>query len=106
MVAGMVGPIILTCGAFFSKKRIYAKWAKTAYVIASLAGLVWGILGFIVWHPVHVSPQMWVFLLQIKQMSGGIVIGFVLSVLIARPYEKRMSANSEEARATLGLTNR
>jgi hypothetical protein len=37
-VAGIVGPIILACGAFFTRKRVYANWAKTAYIIASLAG--------------------------------------------------------------------
>ena len=56
---------------FFSRKCIYAKWAKTAYVIASLAGLVWGILGFIVWRPVHVSPQMWFFLVHIKDFANA-----------------------------------
>jgi hypothetical protein len=70
---------------FFSRKRIYAKWAKTAHVIASLAGLVWGILGFTVWRPVHVSPQMWFFLPHIKDWSGGILTGFLLSILTARP---------------------
>ena len=105
-VAGMGGPIILVCGAFFSRNRIYAKWAKTAYIIAIFAGLVWGILGFIVWRPVHVSPQTWIFLLHIKDWSGGIATGLVLSVLIARPYEERMSADSEESQTTPVLTNR
>jgi hypothetical protein len=82
-VAGIVGPIILACGAFFSRKRIYAKWAKTPYIIASLAGFVWGILGFIVWRPVHVSPQTWIFLLHIRDWCGGILTGFVPSPLLA-----------------------
>ncbi len=65
LVAGMVGPIILACGVFLSRKRRYANWAKTVYVVACLVGLLWGILGFIVWP-----------------------IGSLLSVLIARRYEK------------------
>jgi hypothetical protein len=104
--AGLVGPIILACGAFFSRKRIYAEWAKTVYIIAIPAGFVWGILGFIVWRPVHVSPEMWIFLLHIKDCCGGIVAGLVISVLMARPYEERVSADSEESRTTPGLTNR
>jgi hypothetical protein len=96
----MVGPLILTCGAFFSRKRAYATWAKVAYIIASIAGLVWGIVGFVVWPSVHVTRQTYSLLFALKNMCGGILIGFLLSVLIARPYQKRVPADFEEGRST------
>jgi len=84
----MVGPIILACGVFLSRKRRYANWAKTVYVVACLVGLLWGILGFIVWPPVHVTRQAYALLLSFKNMCAGFLIGSLLSVLIARRYEK------------------
>ena len=90
----MVGPIILACGVFFSRKRRYANWAKTVYVVACLVGLLSGILGFIVWPPVLVTRQTYALLLSLKNMCAGFLIGSLLSVLIARPYEKHASTSS------------
>jgi len=81
--------------AFFSRKRRYAEWAKAVYVTACLVELVWGILGFIVWPPVDVTRQTYALLLSLKNMCAGFLIGSLLSVLIARPYGKRTSANSD-----------
>ena len=101
----MVGPIILVCGVFFSRKRRYANWAKAVYVTACLVGLVWGILGFIVWPPVHVTRQTYALLLSLKNMCAGFLIGSLLTVLIARPYEKRVSADSNVDPQHARLTN-
>jgi hypothetical protein len=106
LVAGMVGPIILALGVFFSRKHRWATWAKTVFVTACLVGLLWGILGFIVWPPVHVTRQTYALLLSLKNMCAGFLIGSLLSVIIARPYEKRASANSNEDPQRAGLTNR
>ena len=106
LVAGMVGPIILVVGVFFSRKRRYANWAKAVFVTACLVGLLWGILGFIVWPPVHVTRQTYALLLSLKNMCAGFLIGSLLSVIVARPYEKRTSANSNEDPQRVGLTNR
>jgi len=92
LVAGMVGPIILGCGIFFSRKHRYANWAKVIFLTACVVGLAWGILGFIVWPPVHVTRQTYALLLSVKNMCAGFLIGSLLTVIIARPYEKRVSA--------------
>src|SRR5215813_7560001 len=101
----MVGPMILACGAFFSRQHIIANWAKVVFVIASLVGLAWGVLGFIVWPPVHVTRHTHSFLLSLKSMCAGIVIGLVASVLIARPYQKRVPASEGDSKHA-ELTNR
>jgi len=95
LVVGMIGPVILTAIAFFSRKRAYATWAKVAYIIASLAGLVWGILGFTLSHRLHVTRQTYLLLLAQKYMCAGLVLGLVISVLMARPYKKRSIPDSE-----------
>jgi hypothetical protein len=41
----IAGIMILTAIVFFSRKHLYAAWTKVAYIIASLAGLVWGFSG-------------------------------------------------------------
>ena len=94
LVTGMVGPIVLACGVFFSRKRRYANWAKLVFLIACLVALVWGILGFIVWPPVHVTRQTYAFLVSLKNMCAGFLIGSLLTVIIARPYEKCTSVDS------------
>jgi len=100
LVAGMVGPIILVCGVLFSRKRRYANWAKLVFLIACPVALVWGILGFIVWPPVHFTHQTYALLVSLKNMCAGFLIGSLLTVIIARPYEKCTSADSSGDRST------
>jgi len=102
----MVGPIILVCGVFFSRKRRYANWAKLVFLIAYPVALVWGILGFIVWPPVHATRQTYALLVSLKNMCAGFLIGSLLTVIIARPYEKGTSADSSGDPQHAGLTKR
>ena len=81
--------MFLLAYSFLSRKRAYSDWAKLAYALASLAGLAWGTIGFVVLHPLHVTRYTYSLLLAIKHMSAGVAIGLMLSVLIARPYQKR-----------------
>jgi|SRR5579884_1477515 hypothetical protein len=90
LAIGAIGPVVLAVKAFRDRKRLYATWAKVAYVLACIAGFGWGILGLILWPPFQLARQGYFFpLLALKYMFGGMVIGFLISVLIARPYERR-----------------
>jgi hypothetical protein len=81
--------MVLAVRAFFHRKRVYATWAKLAYVLASLAGLGWGVLGFILWPSFRLARHAYFFPLRaLRYLLAGMVIGFLISVLIARPYEK------------------
>jgi hypothetical protein len=46
LLIGGLGPMCLFIGALTSRKCVWAAWAKLAYLLASLAGLAWGIIGF------------------------------------------------------------
>ncbi len=90
LAIGTVGPVVLAANAFLDRKLVYARWAKLAYVLACLAGFGWGILGVILWPPFQLARQSYFFLLLgLKYVFAGMIIGFLISVLIARPYERR-----------------
>lgn len=95
LVVGGIGPMFLLAHSLLSRKRAYAGWAKLAYALASLAGLAWGTIGFVVLNPFHVTRNTYSLLLAIKYISAGIAIGFMLSVLIARPYRRRTAINPQ-----------
>jgi hypothetical protein len=90
LAIGSIGPVVLAARAFLDRKRVYATWAKLAYLLACVAGFGWGILGLILWPPFQLARHSYFFpLLALKHMFAGMIIGFLISVLIARPYEKR-----------------
>jgi hypothetical protein len=77
---------ILVC---FHRKRVYVTWAKIASLMACIAGLGWGFLGLALSYS-SIAGLDYSRIEGIKGMLGGICIGFVLSIIIARPYEKRV----------------
>ena len=91
LIVGGLAPFILVAVSFFSRKRVYATWAKVTYILASLTGTAWALLGFMLWPPLPGTRNTHFLLLAIKQMCAGLAIGFMVSVLIARPYAKKNS---------------
>jgi len=104
LIVGL-GPMFLFVAALASRKCVWAAWPKLAYLLASLAGLAWGIIGFIALEPSRMTPHTLSLLLASKYVCGGMIIGFLLSVVIARPYH-RQSAVHASAGASQHLTNR
>jgi hypothetical protein len=97
LLIGGFGPMSLFLGALASRKCVWAAWAKLAYLLASLAGLAWGIIGLVVLEPSRMTPQTLSLLLASKYLSGGMVIGLLLSVVIARPCQKRPTTHVSDA---------
>jgi len=87
---GIIFSILLPIVICFSRKRIYASWARIASLAACVAGLGWGVLGLVLLHST-VSVSESVRLDGIKGMLGGICIGLAISIMIAKPYEKRVA---------------
>ena len=90
LLVGIVFSILLPIVTCFSRKRIYASWARIASLAACVAGLGWGVLGYVLLHST-VSVSESVRLEGIKGMLGGICIGLAISIMIAKPYEKRVA---------------
>jgi phosphotransferase system glucose/maltose/N-acetylglucosamine-specific IIC component len=76
----------------FSRKRPFATWAKIASIIAYIAGLGWG---FLSWRltDVFISDLNYDYFgaYNLKGLFGGICIGLVFSIIIARPYVRRVA---------------
>ena len=88
LLIGGIGPILLLVNSLFARKSVYAAWAKFACALASLAGLAWLIIGFVVLEPQRLTPHTFSLLLAFKYLCAGMIIGFTLSVIIARPCHK------------------
>jgi uncharacterized membrane protein len=89
LVAGMILSIVLVFLIFRGTRRIYVVWAKLTSILACIAALGWGALGLFLLHPPASIPRhILSALTQTKGTLGGICLGFVLSILIARPYQK------------------
>jgi hypothetical protein len=87
-IFGAFLPAIFAGHVFFNPARAYALWAKAASSIAALAGIAWGVLGYAVDHDWYSSKYAYFELLALKHQCAGLVLGFVLSISMARPYKK------------------
>ena len=86
---GIVFSILLPIVVWFDRKRIFTAWARIISLIACVAGLGWGFLGMAL---LHSSVIDWNYSRQegIIVRLGGICIGLVISLLISKPYVKRV----------------
>ena len=94
MILLMLAPacsLALVALTFFHRNRVYVAWAKIASILAFIAGFGWGALGFLLmyWRSHYLSRDSYYTLVGLKGILGGIAIGFIFSILIARPYSKR-----------------
>jgi hypothetical protein len=90
LLVGINFSILLPIVVWFDRKRIFVTWARIASIIACIAGLGWGFIGLAL---LHSSVIDWNYSRQegIKGMLGGICIGLALSLLISKPYVKRVT---------------
>jgi hypothetical protein len=80
--------IALPVVVWFDRKRVFAVWARITSIIGCIAGLCWGFLG---WVLANSTLDDYSRVEGIKGLFGGICIGLVLSIIIARPYVKRVA---------------
>src|SRR5271170_2165344 len=90
VLIGMTFSIALPVVVCFHRKLKFARWARTVSILACITGMAWGILCLKLLD--MEGPDAGNFRLdQIKEKLGGICIGLALSIIIARPYEKRVT---------------
>jgi hypothetical protein len=88
LLIGGIGPIFLLVRSLLARKRVYATWAKFAYALATIAGVAWLIICFVVLEPQRLTPHSFSLLLALKYVCAGLIIGFTVSVIIAGPSQK------------------
>ena len=88
LLVGTIFSIALPVVVWFDRKRIFVAWARITSIIACIAGLGWAFLGWLI----SISTMDDYSRIEgIKGLFGGICIGLVLSIMIARPYVKRVA---------------
>jgi hypothetical protein len=98
LVTGMALSVTLVCFVWFSRVRNYLSWAKVSSLLACFAALGWGGLGLSLPNlNLRVSPHAYYSLVHTKGLLGGMCLGFVLTILLARPYQKRVLTSNEHS---------
>ncbi len=79
LIIGATFSIVFFLVIFFGRSRRYAIWAKVAAGAVGIAGVSWGVLGFVLML-LHTSmPRPTYFVLgRIKTLLGGIAIGLLI----------------------------
>ncbi len=94
LISLAVGPtcsLALVIFIFFHRNRVYVAWAKVASLLALVAGFGFAALGFrlLDWQSYHLDRASYYTFVGLRGLLGGIAVGFIFSILIARPYRKR-----------------
>ena len=93
-----VGCIALPFSVFCSRRRIFETWAKAVSILLCVFGLGWSVLAFgLVHYEASVSDPLKVVLSRVRTLLGGIYIGLVLGMLIARPYKRVPKDESQKS---------
>ena len=92
LLVGVTLSIVFPILVCFHRKRVFATWAKIASIVACISGLGWA---FFSWELTYcfISDLSYDFYraYDVKGLLGGICIGLVFSVLISKPYVKRVA---------------
>jgi hypothetical protein len=82
-VGCLAAPVLVIC----SRRRVFEPWAKVASILVGVFGLIWTgiefavlLLGDAAFGPLGVG------LSHLRTLIGGVCIGLIIAVLIARPY--------------------
>jgi len=96
LAVGTIFSVFFAASVLFHTRRAYSSWAKLASVFACLAGLTWGALGFFLMQPRNpeITRHTYSVLLAFEHICGGLCLGFILSILLARPYQKKSDVSS------------
>ena len=90
LLLGVASSIAFPCLMFLTRCRIYDAWARVVSVLVCIFGLGWAVVGFVLIHAETITPGFGVYaLMGAKPTLGGVCIGLVLSILIAKPYKNK-----------------
>jgi FtsH-binding integral membrane protein len=90
-----VGCIAAPVSVIRSRRRAFEAWAKVASVLLCIFGLAWTGLAFsLIRMGDTAADPIGVLLTHARTFLGGVCVGLVLAVLIARPYK---TVTSEKA---------
>jgi hypothetical protein len=89
LIIGMVFGSIFGAIPLLGRRHTYARWAQIASPIVSVATLTWGTFGIILYHShVQLSSHLFAVLRDTKAFCGGLSVGIIVAVLLARPRQK------------------
>jgi hypothetical protein len=93
LAAGVSFPVAFAVHVFHNNRRVYPRWAKAASVIIFMASVGWGALSWVLlhWRGFRLTREVYYSLVGIRGLFGGICLGFIFSLLIARSYRKARS---------------
>ncbi len=91
LAVGTIFSFVFLLLVFFNRKRVYAKWAKTLSILACVAAIGWASLGlfFLRPHVRYFSTQLSYRVVSVQGVLGGMCLGFIFSIGIARPYRNK-----------------
>ena len=91
LAVGVLLPIAFTFYIFLDRSRASAIWAKRAAITMCLAGLAWGSLDWVLLNSrsFHLTREVYDKLVGIRGLLGGVCIGIVFTIWVARPCKAR-----------------
>jgi TRAP-type C4-dicarboxylate transport system permease small subunit len=101
LVAGVLAPVAVALHVFFGRNWMYPRWAKPAVVILCSLAMVWGCLDLVIvnWKIFNVTQQVYYKLVELRALVGGVCLGVVLSIRLARPRKRTTVDDQSEERA-------
>ncbi|MGH7953774.1 MAG: hypothetical protein ACREFE_17895 [Limisphaerales bacterium] len=88
-LVAIAGSIVLPSIAFFSRREVYERWAKIVCILVCIFVVVWGSSGLIMLHWRHtLSSNTFDYIHTARCQLGGVIVGLLLSMVIARPWKK------------------
>lgn len=96
---GVLFPVAFTFYLFLNRRRVYAAWSRCAVIIMCLVALAAGTLSWPVlhWQNFHLTREAYDKLVGVRNLLGGICIGIMFSIWLARPYRNKAEANSDSS---------
>ena len=93
------GCVAVPISVFWSRRRVFEPWAKVASIVICCFGLGWTALAFSLLRGHDaMSTATEVLLTRARILLGGVCLGLILGVLLARPYRK---TTDEKAHGTV-----
>lgn len=96
---GVLFPVAFAVYVLLHRSRVYAAWARSAAMIMCLVALAAGTLNWPVlqWRNFHLTREAYDKLIGVRDLFGGICVGIIFSIWLARPYRKKAEVNSDSS---------
>jgi hypothetical protein len=100
LTGGVILPIVCIFQVFVSRSRVYARWTKLAVIVVCLAALAWCALSWVLLQSTvfGLTHEAYDKLVGIRGWFGGIYLGIVFSIWIARPYQRKKAKGVKSKR--------